>query len=279
VVFDKRPLLIATKHQKEKVIAPVLEKALGVNCKPTIDFDTDQFGTFSGEVPRKVSPLNAVIAKCKKAMELYHVDLAVASEGSFAPHPSVPFAPANEEIVCLVDSANHLTIYASEISFDTNFQGEYVNNLETLYQFLERAKFPSHGVILKPAKEGTSPIYKGLTSIELVKKHYEHLLKTKGQAYVETDMRALYNPSRMEVIKKATEKLAAKLLNACPECNIPGFDIVNSTPGLPCAYCGTPTSSIVSVIYLCQHCNYQLIEKYPHNKKTEDPMYCPACNP
>lgn len=279
MVFDNRPLLIATKHQKEKVIAPMLEKALGVTCQPTFDFDTDQFGTFSGEVHRKASPLDTAIEKCHKAIELFNVDLAVASEGSFAPHPSLPLVPADEEIICLVDIKNKHTVYASEISFNTNFQGEEVKNLESLYQFLERAKFPSHGVILRPSKDDVSMIYKGLTSIKLVEKYYKSILKANGRVYVETDMRALYNPSRMEVIRLATEKLAAKLLRKCPQCSWPGFDVVEATAGLPCAYCGTPTSSTLSVLYKCQHCNYTLAQKYPRNKKTEDPMYCPACNP
>ena len=31
-MFKGRNLLIATKHEKEKVIAPILEKELGVKC-------------------------------------------------------------------------------------------------------------------------------------------------------------------------------------------------------------------------------------------------------
>jgi len=31
-MFEGRKLIIATKHQKEKVIAPIVEKALGCNC-------------------------------------------------------------------------------------------------------------------------------------------------------------------------------------------------------------------------------------------------------
>jgi hypothetical protein len=45
-VFPGRKLLIASKHQKEEVIAPLLEKALEVTCIVPANFDTDELGTF-----------------------------------------------------------------------------------------------------------------------------------------------------------------------------------------------------------------------------------------
>jgi hypothetical protein len=41
IMFKGRKLLIATKHEKEKVIAPILEKELGVSCFVINDFDVD----------------------------------------------------------------------------------------------------------------------------------------------------------------------------------------------------------------------------------------------
>jgi hypothetical protein len=49
-MFVGRNLLIATKHEKVKVIAPILEKELGVKCFVLKGLDTDKFRTFSGEV-------------------------------------------------------------------------------------------------------------------------------------------------------------------------------------------------------------------------------------
>jgi hypothetical protein len=43
--------------------------------------------------------------------------------------------------------------------------------------------------------------------------------------YVETDMRAMYNPSRMTVIQNATKKLVEKINSCCPHCNIPGLEL------------------------------------------------------
>ena len=56
-MFNERKLLIATKHGKEKVIAPIIEKALSVSCHTANNFDTDLLGTFTGEVERTQDPL------------------------------------------------------------------------------------------------------------------------------------------------------------------------------------------------------------------------------
>ena len=63
-MFKGRNLIIATKHGKEKVIAPIVEKELGVKCFVTKDLDTDILGTFTGEVERKDDPLTAARKKC-----------------------------------------------------------------------------------------------------------------------------------------------------------------------------------------------------------------------
>tara|TARA_B110000116_G_C16594769_1_gene472242 strand:+ start:294 stop:461 length:168 start_codon:yes stop_codon:yes gene_type:complete len=55
-MFKGRPLIIATKHEKEKIIAPLLEDNLGGISFVNPDFDTDMLGTFSGEVERKTDP-------------------------------------------------------------------------------------------------------------------------------------------------------------------------------------------------------------------------------
>ena len=86
--------MVATKHGKEKVIAPILERSLGVKVLSTTNLDTDRFGTFSGEVERKGTPLEVARAKCEAALKLTGADLAVASEGSFGPHPELFFAAA-----------------------------------------------------------------------------------------------------------------------------------------------------------------------------------------
>ena len=100
-MFAGRNLLIASKHKKERVIAPMVVEALGIKDVFISDFDTDSLGTFSGEISRKEDPITTLRNKCLKAMKLSDSDLAIASEGSFGPHPTFFFCAANEEFIIL----------------------------------------------------------------------------------------------------------------------------------------------------------------------------------
>ena len=51
-LLSDRTAVLATMHQKERVMAPVLERELGVNILVPAELDTDTFGTFTREVKR-----------------------------------------------------------------------------------------------------------------------------------------------------------------------------------------------------------------------------------
>ena len=278
-MFNGRKLLIATKHGKEKVIAPILEQSLGVNCFVAENFDTDVLGTFTGEIERHEDPISTARSKCLLAMDLYKCDLAIASEGSFGAHPSIFFAHADDEMLLFIDKRNDLEIIVREISTNTNFNGEEVKTEKQLHDFARLAKFPSHGLILRKAKDDLTNIVKGISDWETLNKKFQHLIVNYGMAYVETDMRAMCNPTRMTVIEEATRKLVNKINSLCPQCNTPGFGITEAKQGLPCIHCNFPTHSVLSFSYTCKSCLFTKEEMYPNGKTTEDPMYCDVCNP
>jgi hypothetical protein len=278
-LFKNRKLVIATKHAKEKVIAPVLEKHLGVICFVNKNFDTDVLGTFSGEIERELDPISTLRKKCLLAMEASNCDLGVASEGSFGAHPSIFFASADDELLILIDKKNKLEIIARELSMETNFNGREIETEKDLLDFAESVKFPTHGLILRQSEKDNIHIIKGITDSTLLKQAFDKLIKESNSIFVETDMRAMYNPSRMMVIENATKKLVDKTNSCCPECKIPGFGVTNAKKGLACSWCGLSTKSTLSYIYQCQHCEYTKEEMYPHKKTSEDPMYCDYCNP
>lgn len=56
-MLSGRKLIIATKHEKGKTIAPILEKNLGVKSQVNISLDTDLLVTFAGEIESKSAPL------------------------------------------------------------------------------------------------------------------------------------------------------------------------------------------------------------------------------
>lgn len=278
-MFKGRKLVIATMHEKESVIAPVIETGIGVHTFLPTGFDSDAFGTFSGEIERTSSSLETARSKCLSAMKSSSCDLGVASEGSFGSHPSIFFANADEEVLLFIDAKNDIEIIAREISLDTNFNASEIFNFEELIDFANKAQFPSHALILKDSKINFKEIRKGIQSWDALKKYYIELTLNAASLYVETDMRALYNPSRMKVIKDATIKLLEKIKSVCPKCETPGFSVTSITLGLNCSLCGSETQSIKSHIYSCVKCDYVSEIMFPKGKKVEDPMYCDYCNP
>lgn len=278
-MFSNRKLIIATKHEKEKVIAPLMEAALGVSCYVNDNFDTDLLGTFTGEIDRKLDPIATARQKCLLAMELSNCDLGIASEGSFGPHPTLFFASADDEFLIFIDKKNNLEIIARELSTETNFNGKCVKTEAELLEFAKVVHFPSHGIILRKSKEDNFDIYKLIQNQQQLLEIYRILRGKYSSVYAETDMRAMNNPTRMKVIAAATQKLIDKIKVVCPQCNTPGFGITDAKKGLKCSNCGSPTQSILSNIYTCQRCSYIKEEFYPQSKMVEEPMYCDFCNP
>ena len=278
-LFAGRKLIIATKHNKEEVLAPVLSIVLNVECINDPTLDTDRLGTFTGEIERIDDVLVTARNKCQMAMEASNCDMAVASEGSFGPHPTLGFINADDEILMFLDVKNDLEIVVRELSINTNFNGQEIKTKKELLDFANHVKFPSHALIIRKAYADNSEIIKGITDSLILQNAFQTFINKYGSAYVETDMRAMYNPTRMEVIKTAAEKLVKKITCFCPDCETPGFGVKEARAGLPCVLCGFPTKSILSHLYHCLKCNYSEEKKYPYGKQNEEPAFCDNCNP
>lgn len=277
--FGKRKIAIASMHGKQQVIAPVLQESLGLEFVVPQQLNTDQLGTFSGEVERLLSPLEVARKKCLMAAELTGATLAIASEGSFGPHPAFYFLPADEEIVLLMDLENQWEFKAKKISTETNFSSAICYAWEDVTSFATKALFPSHALLLREDCKGFKRVVKGVKDPATLERETRYFLNEFGKVHIETDMRAMCNPTRMKVIKQATEKLVQIIHTLCPACGTPGFEIVEAKPGLPCVLCGTPTNSTFSYVRSCQQCQFFNEEKYPHGKQAEDPQNCNRCNP
>ena len=277
--FKGRKAVIATKHNKEEVIAPILENELGLICVTIQDLDTDKLGTFSGEVERKDDPITTLRKKCQMAIDASGINLAIANEGSFGAHPTIFFANADDELIMLMDKENDIEIIERELSLETNFDGTELKSVEELVAFANKVGFPSHGIILKKGKNIYTGIIKESKTFEGLIENYQKIKNDDGSAYAETDMRAMLNPTRMKVIEKATKRLAEKAKSLCPSCSIPGFGVVEAVKGLPCEMCGIPTRSVLKHVYRCQKCNHQTEKLFPYEKRVENPQYCDFCNP
>ncbi len=277
--FKGRKIVIATKHGKENVIAPHLTQDLGLYCFVTDQLDTDLLGTFSGEVDRPDSPVETARKKCHLAMDLTSVDLAIASEGSFGPHPSIPFIPAHEEFLLLIDKKNNWEFLVRKLETKTNYRQITLTSMDMLTDFLDQAKFPSHGLIVKKQADDAADCVKGIRDKQVLLQTVEYFFSRFGQCTVETDMRAMHNPTRMTVIDAMTASLIQQINSTCPTCQTPGFSLKEKERGLPCSLCGNPTRTVKADIYACQACAYTEHRPPGHAMEKEDPMYCDFCNP
>ena len=277
--FAGRKLVIATKHKKELVIGPPLKAAFGLDYFSSEGLDTDTLGTFSGEIERLHKPIDAARIKCNMAMDIHQVDMAVSSEGSFGPHPHIFFLPAAEEFLMFLDRKHEIEVVVKTITTNTNYDSISLTSTDYLNEFLTRVKFPSHGLILQKSAKDYTCIDKGIVCEKTLFDRVEFYVKMFGSCHLETDMRAMFNPTRMEVIRDLVDNLIVEMNRICPKCSFPGFSICEVVRGLLCSNCHWPTKSVKEIIYSCKKCNHRSIEVNADLKKYEEPMYCDFCNP
>ncbi|QQE63961.1 hypothetical protein GFS31_06330 [Leptolyngbya sp. BL0902] len=275
-LFARRVAVLATMHRKEQAIAPRLEMPLGLTVTVPAGFDTDGFGTFTGEVTRPADQLATARLKAEAALDYTGETLAIASEGSFGPHPQIPFVPCNRELVVLIDRQHGLEIVGECLSTETNYRQQPLRSWQDAEAFAAAVDFPSHGLIVRA--DGTV-LAKGITTESALSTAVEAALRQAATVQIETDMRALYNPTRMGVIAQATEDLLRAIAQTCPNCACPGFREVKRWPGLPCGLCGTPTLLTRLVRHQCQRCDYQQDQAPADLPTAADPLHCPYCNP
>jgi len=140
-LLASRTAVLATMHQKEQVMSPILERELGVKIIVPAELDTDVFGTFTREVKRLGTQIEAAGLKAKKALDIAGATLAFASEGTFGPHPAMPYLPANREIVILLDLVNNLELIGESLSAETNYSHQLVSSIEEACGFYKKVGF------------------------------------------------------------------------------------------------------------------------------------------
>ncbi|WP_078553704.1 DUF6671 family protein [Alkalihalobacterium alkalicellulosilyticum] len=275
-LFDQRQAVLATMHQKEQVIAPMMKRELGIIVSVPSSFNTDVFGTFTREIDRKGDQLQAAHKKIEEALRKTGLSIGIASEGSFGAHPVVPFLPFNRELILFIDKKLDLEIVGHASNSNTNYAHTEISSREEALAFAESVRFPSHGVIVKHDEI----IQKGITEEEVLQRVVsDFLAKGATSIHIETDMRALYNPTRMKNIELATENLISKLKSRCSQCGTPGFEITEYQKGLPCQWCNRPTDLLLAHTFQCKKCHHKEEVFYPNGASFADPGQCQWCNP
>lgn len=278
-LYRDHPIALLTQHGKERVIAPALEAALGCRVVRVDGFDTDQLGTFTREIPRTGSQRDAARRKARVAMERSGHPYGLGSEGAFGPDPMVGMLSWNVEMLVFVDATRNL-----EVVGHAQGRGNHAHTMaadwQTVEAFAAQVGFAQQQLVLSVDESGCPPLSKGLGSWPALETAFAcaRLQSATGRVWVETDLRAHANPTRMEMIRRAAEDLAQRLQSRCPACGTPGFWQVERVAGLPCAECGAPTRLTRAWVYGCQTCDYRE-SRASLAETTAPPERCDLCNP
>jgi hypothetical protein len=281
--YEGEGAVLATMHGKEGVISPLLEQELGLRVVLASGLNTDRFGTFTREVERTGSQVDAAKAKITAGFEYApFARVGIASEGSFGPHPYLPFLAFGRELVVLIDRKTGFELIGHDAGEDTNFGHAVVTDIAGARAFAKKSGFPEHGLVVMGCKnEKPAPqlmMDKNVTDLAKLEATVRECVSLCGSAFVETDMRAHRNPTRMAAIERATKDLIRRFQSTCPACSRPGFDVTERIPGIPCAWCATPTDVIRTEVLTCAGCGHRS-ERPATDQATADAGQCRQCNP
>lgn len=266
MVFEGCEVALATKHGKERLLGPLLRDRLGLRLVHVTSVDTDEFGTFTRTIARAGTALETARRKARAALEARpQAAFGLASEGSFGPHPALPWVAAGHELVLLIDRQGTFELVGEDLTEDTNFQAATAHTLDEAVAFATRIGFPAHAVVA-----GGLP---GLQTLEALEAAFH---AAGAPLALEADMRAHVNPTRQHAILRAGSQLAAACLARCPRCERPGFVERRVEPGLPCETCRAPTHRPRAYLAQCP-CGERRAR--PADTPFAATTWCDACNP
>lgn len=278
IFYNNQPVSLLTQHGKERVIAPILDSALDCRVVHVSDYDTDLLGTFTRNIPRAGTQLEAARKKTRIGMELAGLPCGLASEGSFGPDPYTGMFAWGLEMIVWLDDRLELEV-VGVASGKTNLAHLLTADWKEVEHFADAAGSPSHALVVRPEHEDNRSLRKGIMTREEL---YDAFLwasaeADNGRAFLETDQRAHVNPTRMEMIALAAQDLAEKLVSLCPACGVPGFQIAERVRGLPCEGCTLPTREIRADIHKCLKCSHQIA--VARKETSASAGRCDYCNP
>jgi len=272
-------IALLTQHGKESVIAPRFLEALNAHVERVAGFDTDQLGTFTREVARAGNQLEAARQKARLGMQLAGLSRGMGSEGAFGPDPIAGLIPWDVELVIYIDDCLEIEVTAWA-SAPARHHHRSVTSVEDLDRFSDEAAFPGHHLVVRPNNEHDPMVRKGISTRRELHTAFQwaKAASTHGTVFVESDLRAYANPTRMRTIAAATDELIRRLCNACPMCAAPGFWLTERIPGLPCSCCGMPTRQPKAEKYACIKCSHAVVRE-DSTLVRADPGHCDYCNP
>ena len=277
--YRDRRVALLTQHGKERIVAPVLGVALGCLIERVDGYDTDLLGTFTRDIPRAGTQIEAARRKARLGMELSGLPLGMASEGSFGPDPVVGLLPWNLELLVWIDDELNLEILG-RASGKGNYAHLLADDWNAARDFAQQWGFPGHHMVVRPEGQDDPRMRKGICEWAELEASFKRARaqSSSGRVFLEIDVRAHANPSRQEMIQRAAQDLAARLGSLCPACAAPGFWLIERLGGLPCEDCCEPTQEALTDIIGCVSCGERRYRQSTH-RKSADPSRCSFCNP
>ena len=277
--YSGKKAVITTKHEKGKIIVPAFKEILSMQVSEC-NVDTDILGTFTGEIEREQTPRETVLIKARLGIEKSGVSIGIASEGSIGADPLIPFINSDLEMMAFVDAENDIEIVETLRSTEIVTATRIIHGNEDLTEFLLRADFPNHKIIVRTRKKPTTFCIKGLDDEYSLRKAIESVKNEDpdGVVIIESDLRAHCSPSRQKIISELSVKLAKRIKRQCPECDAPGWGVVAYLKGVPCSACKRISENAIKEEVLgCSQCLHQQSGKNIANEL--DPSRCDWCNP
>lgn len=285
--FAGRKVSLATCHGKERLLARPFRRGLDLTVVLATGLDTDVFGTFSGERPRPADAPETCRRKAEAGMDHTGLDLGLASEGSFGPHPALPWLTVGSEWLTFVDRRSGLVIAERLLAPRTNFDRRLVSPQDDIQDWLRRVGFPSHALIARPHSGSGAddpaggPLVKGIRTSGELARALELCAgaSSDGHIWLETDMRAHGNPTRRLAIRTLAFRLVRRIASPCPACGAPGWGLREGLVGLPCGWCGQPTDRFRADVWGCVVCDHREEKPRQDGRRVADPGDCAWCNP
>jgi hypothetical protein len=269
---------VATKHGKlaqieaafsgmtewEFVLAPV---------------DTDEYGTFSGEIERRLSPRETAIAKAQAGARLLGFDYGIASEGTIGADPRIPFINSDHELLAFVCISTDSVIVESYLSTAIVAHSEEITSDTDFQKLFTKLDLPRHAVNIIAEGDDGRTVDKGIHDSHHARELIRNLLAERStRITMESDFRAMSSPSRQANIAKCAEILARRLGTNCPACSSFGWGKVGYEYGLPCSACGLWNDRVANGETLgCLTCDHRELKSF--GPKSIEPDRCEFCNP
>lgn len=273
--YAGRLVTFATMHGKEQLAQQAFHDVLGATISIAKGLDTDQFGTFAGDIPRTLSPRSAARAKAKLGMQIAGTTLGLASEGSF----SSGFGPLveNMEILLFIDETLGLELVEGTLNISELPGGRHVDTADSALAFASAVGFPEQGVIVQSTNDNHLTVHKNFTHLSDLEETVDMLLTDRSSVMILPDYRADRSPARAETIRRLSHQMARRLATPCPLCQVPGFGQVDIERGVPCSDCRSATQLIAADLHGCGRCTHRT--RISRGQATADPQWCDYCNP